>query len=222
MFDCANVEMRELLPELAAGTLDASARLRVEAHVRTCAECASELETLRAVRGAFAAIPTIDTRRIIAALPKPPASVEPRPSVGAPVKRWVDWRVAAALTMITVGGLSLAVTQRRGNEGASVVPFDSATMVTSPDSQTGGAVDSSVGVASAGRTDTGNGTPRRSSTPRVDAKAQLSVNGGVSDLDDASLKALLGALDEIDRAPVAPSAEPDRSSVLPVIKGDDR
>ena len=28
MFDCANVEMRELLPELAAGTLDASARAR--------------------------------------------------------------------------------------------------------------------------------------------------------------------------------------------------
>ena len=222
MFDCANVEMREVLPELAAGTLDARTRLRVEEHVRGCADCASELETLRAVRSAFAATPTIDTRRIIAALPKPPASVGPRSDVGAPVKRWVDWRVAAALTMITVGGLSLAVTQRRGNDGASVIPFDSATMVTSPDSATTGAIDSSVDVAGAGRTDTGNGTPRRPSTPRVSAKAQLSVNGGVSDLDDASLKALLGALDEIDRAPVAPSAEPDRSSVLPVIKGDDR
>ena len=221
MFDCANVEMRELLPELAAGTLDASARLRVEDHVRSCAECASELETLRAVRAAFAATPTIDTRRIIAALPKPTVSVDPRPSVGAPVKRWVDWRVAAALTMITVGGLSVAVTQRRGNDGASVVPFDSATMVTSPDSGTG-AIDSSTGVVAAGHTDTANGTPRRSTPSRVAAKVQLSVNGGVGDLDDASLQALLGALDEIDRAPVAPSAEPDRSSVLPVIKGDDR
>jgi hypothetical protein len=44
----------------------------------------------------------------------------------------------------------------------------------------------------------------------------------VSDLDDASIQALLGALDEIDRAPVAPSAEPDRSPVLPVIKDGDR
>jgi len=29
MFDCANVEMRELLPEFAAGSLDASTRARV-------------------------------------------------------------------------------------------------------------------------------------------------------------------------------------------------
>ena len=52
MFDCANVEMRELLPDLAAGTLDAATRARVEHHVASCAECTSELETLRLVRGA--------------------------------------------------------------------------------------------------------------------------------------------------------------------------
>ena len=220
MFDCANVEMRELLPELAAGTLDASARSRVEDHVRSCAECASELETLRAVRGAFAAAPTVDTRRIVAALPKPTASVGLRAG-GAPIKRWVDWRVAAALTMITVGGLSLAVTQRRGNE--AVVPLDSSTAVTPPGAGTTTTIDSSIAVVTPGAVDSGIGnTTQRSGTPRAAAKAQLSVNGGVSDIDDASLKALLGALDEIDRGPVAPSAEPDRSSVLPVIKGDDR
>ena len=52
MFDCANVEMRELLPELASGTLDAATRARVEQHVASCVECASELETLRLVRSA--------------------------------------------------------------------------------------------------------------------------------------------------------------------------
>ena len=41
MFDCANVEMRELLPDLVAGTLDAATRARVERHHATCAECAS-------------------------------------------------------------------------------------------------------------------------------------------------------------------------------------
>ena len=71
MFDCANVEMRELLPDLVAGTLDASTRARVDEHVLGCAECASELETLRLVRGAFAAAPSVDTRRIVGALPKP-------------------------------------------------------------------------------------------------------------------------------------------------------
>jgi anti-sigma factor RsiW len=222
MFDCANVEMRELLPELAAGTLDAATRSRVEEHVRSCAECASELETLRAVRGAFAATPAVDTRRIAASLPKPPAAGA-RPSGGAPVKRWIDWRVAAALTMITVGGLSVAVSQRRGNDSQPVAPFDSTVVASSPDSAPTGTIDSSVGGAPTGGVDTGNAsTTRRVATPRSAAKAQLSVNGGVSDLDEASLRALLGALDEIDRAPVAPSAEPDRSSVLPVIKGDDR
>ena len=71
MFDCANVEMRELLPELVAGTLDAPTRARVEEHVTSCTECASELETLRAVRGAYSAVPAIDVRRVVAALPKP-------------------------------------------------------------------------------------------------------------------------------------------------------
>src|SRR5678816_2837464 len=68
MFDCANVEMRELLPELAAGTLDDATRARVERHVGSCAECASELETLRLVRSAYAVTPTVDVRRIVAAL----------------------------------------------------------------------------------------------------------------------------------------------------------
>src|SRR5262245_53912957 len=99
MFDCANVEMRELLPELAAGTLDDATRARVERHVASCAECAAELETLRLVRSAYAATPAVDVRRIVAALPKP-APVTQRAHRSQPVKRWVDWRVAAALTMI--------------------------------------------------------------------------------------------------------------------------
>jgi hypothetical protein len=51
----------------------------------------------------------------------------------------------------------------------------------------------------------------------VFTKAQLAFAGGVEDMDDASIKALLGALEEMDRAPVAPSAEPDPTPVLPVI-----
>jgi anti-sigma factor RsiW len=127
MFDCANVEMRELLPELAAGTLDDATRARVERHVGSCAECASELETLRLVRSAYAVTPTVDVRRIVAALPK----AVPLPQgahKGPPVKRWVDWRVAAALTMISVGGLSLALAHRRSTEAP---PRDSTVAVAS-------------------------------------------------------------------------------------------
>ena len=212
MFDCANVEMRELLPELAAGTLDARTRARVQEHVASCAECASELETLKLVRGAYGTAPAIDTRRIAAALPKPPVSA---PAAGKePVRRWMDWRVAAALTMITVGGLSVVLNRR----SAPDVPLPMDTTLANE-------------LAKAGRDSVvvlGGGIVRRPSRdtskpkaltpvpkPIQNERAQLSFGGGVSDLDEASLKALLGALDEIDRAPVALSAEPDHAPVLP-------
>ena len=106
MFDCANVEMRELLPELAAGTLDAATRARLEQHIASCAECASELETLRLVRSAYASAPAVDVRRIAAALSKAAPPAPRAASTRKPITRWMDWRVAAALTMITVGGLA--------------------------------------------------------------------------------------------------------------------
>jgi hypothetical protein len=216
MFDCANVEMRELLPDLAAGTLDAAARARVEQHVATCAECASELETLRLVRSSFRDAPAVDVARIIAALPRPAAAGNAAPAqrTGS-VKRWMDWRVAAALTTITIGALSLAVSQRISSR-PDVGPSDSgvvARVAPRPVGIQSNPVAPSPETASARRPET-----PRSVRSAASPAAQLSFGGGVSDLDDASIRALLGALEEIDRAPVAPSAEPDRSPVLPVIK----
>ena len=215
MFDCANVEMRELLPELAAGTLDDATRARVERHVGSCAECASELETLRLVRSAYAVTPTVDVRRIVAALPK----AVPLPQgahKGPPVKRWVDWRVAAALTMISVGGLSLALAHRRSTEAP---PRDSTVAVPSVDTSSAQPGKPAVVGSPPGGHDT---TRRINRSDRVPAtpppKAQLAFAGGMDDMDDTSIKALLGALDEMDRAPVAPSEEPDPTPVLPVIK----
>ena len=220
MFDCANVEMRELLPELAAGTLDAATRVRVEQHVASCAECASELETLRLVRSAYASAPAVDARRIVAALPKPTRSargsarVAPAPK---PVRRWMDWRVAAALTMITVGGLSLAVTRRWGS---NVIPRDSVQALSPVGTSSAQSPIASSGKgAPPARTDTSRPIvePRAAMPRAAEPKAQLAFAGGVEDLDDASIEALLGALEEIDRAPIAPSAEPDPTPVLPVI-----
>ena len=219
MFDCANVEMRELLPELAAGTLDARTRARVEQHVASCAECASELDTLRLVRAAYATTPAVDVRKIVSALPKavPTPRLAPTPQ---PIKRWMDWRVAATLTMITVGGLSLAVAQRwtsrsGARDSTSVVsPVDStprriAVVPTPVDSHT-----------TRPDTNKAGGPTRRTTAPS--AKAQLAFAGAVEEMDDASIKALLGALDEIDRSRLAPSAEPDPTPVLPAIRTGER
>lgn len=220
MFDCANVEMRELLPDFVAGAVDAPTRARVEEHIASCAECASEVEMLRLVRSAFAATPAIDIQRVVAALPKPGAAT--RVAGGrAPVKRWMDWRIAAALTMISVGGLSLAIGKRLSTS-PRVGPDDTVTIVQRVDSPSVPVAPVPVTPPST-TTGKGNDTGRPvSSRPVTSAKAQLSFGGGVSDLDDESIRALLGALEEIDRAPVAPSAEPDRSPVLPVIKEGER
>ncbi len=209
--------MRELLPELAAGALDAAIRARVEAHVAECAECAAELETIRLVRAAFANAPAVDTRRIVAALPKQAAAAAEHRASRAPIRRWMDWRIAAALTMITVGGLSVAVTQRmRGGpdvERTTARPRPESTVV--------------ANATVPGRADSGDRvSPRVPAPTRAPAaspeKAQLSFGGGMDDLDRASIEALMGALEEIDRAPIAPSAEPDPVSVLPIITGETR
>jgi Putative zinc-finger len=230
MFDCANVEMRELLPELVAGTLDATTRARVEEHVAACPECASELETLRLVRATFARAPKIDASHVVASLPRPRAVVA-APQRNAKVIRWLDWRIAAALTTITVGGLSVAVSQRM-RDVTAVLPSDSASaqvqspLATHPNAAGGGLALPNKPVPSDRQT---SSTGTRSSAPEPvsaavtsPAKPQLSVGGGMGDLDDASLQSLLGALEEIDHAPVAPSAEPDRSPVLPIIKAGNR
>jgi anti-sigma factor RsiW len=219
MFDCANVEMRELLPELAAGTLDAATRSRVEQHVAACAECASELETLRLVRSACRTAASVDVSRIVASLPKPSAPARTRIG-GAPVRRWLDWRIAAALTMITVGGLSVAVL-RRGPTETRVQPKD--TVLMAAPAESGSTTqpqprNPSLIASTPKRVD----STKQAVTPAVrkpaaSAREQLAFNGGVDDLDEATLRALMGALDEIDRAPVAPSAEPDRTPVLPVV-----
>jgi hypothetical protein len=218
MSDCTNVEMRERLPELASGALDAASRAHVEAHVAGCAECASELETLRLVRAAFSTTPAVDTRRIVAALPKPPVVT---PAAGArrgPIRRWMDWRIAAALTMVTVGGLSVAVIERMGTGRA--------TRETPPAAQT-------LPAATVESTAVGNTTnpPQRDSLERTMSRsptltsapgvrverAQLSIGGGTDDLDRASIEALMTVLDELDRAPIVPSAEPDRVTLVPII-----
>lgn len=207
MFDCANVEMRELLPEFAAGTLDAPTCERIEEHLASCAECTSELETVRLVRLAFGRAPLVNTSAIVAALPKPVGVPRPVRAAGTRAARWVDWRIAAALTMMAIGGLSLAVTRRThvSTERAGPQPAPPTDSVTR-----------SQPSIIARAPDTGRAAPAGVGR-EAPSKAQLSFGGGVGDLDTASIQALLGALDEIDRAPVAPSAEPDHTPVLPLI-----
>ncbi|HEY7896965.1 MAG TPA: zf-HC2 domain-containing protein [Gemmatimonadaceae bacterium] len=68
MNDCQNVEIREVLPELAHGTLAEVERVRVQEHLGACDDCAAELAIIRSVLESAPVIP-IDVTRIGAAIP---------------------------------------------------------------------------------------------------------------------------------------------------------
>src|SRR5689334_18973953 len=109
--DCQRAEMRDQLPDLLHDRLNAGDRAAVLAHVGACADCREELALLRvAHRALVMATPRIDTARIVSALPAPPSSnVVP---IRTARSRWADWRIAAAITVLAVGGTSVALLNR--------------------------------------------------------------------------------------------------------------
>ena len=169
MSDCPNVEIRELLPDYLSGTLSASRQAEVESHVATCSDCADELAMLQLVREAYAAsTPAVNVGAIVAALPR---------KASRPVVR--SWRssqafqIAAAVSFIALGGISLAVARSFFDGGSTVGPIDTVT---------------------------------------VSAEAPaISFAGGLSDLGDEDVEALLSALESIEALPVTETTDPPLS-----------
>ena len=175
MSDCPNVEMRETLPELLHGKLDAALASRVRAHVAVCAECAAELELLQRVQRRYATTPAIDTAAIVRALPAPRA--RRASSLG--------WLKGAATIVLLLAGAFVMRAVTSGSDGLG----DSTQMVLQP-ADTGPAV-TQVADTPALR--------QRALAPRVLAMSLSELD----DLDAEELESLLGALDGIDAAPVA-------------------
>jgi anti-sigma factor RsiW len=181
MSDCANVEVRELLPEFAHGRLAALERARVAAHLSACEECTAELATLEAVRRVYSRSPAVDTAAIVRALPRPASRVRA-------ARRPLAWQIAAAVSFISLGGISLAVARSFFDRGGPV---------------------SAPAVAAPGR-----GVPvvgdsqNRGQTASVDRSSRpaISFGGGVDDLASEDVEKLLGALESLE---AAPPVEPD-------------
>src|SRR5215467_3442013 len=143
MSDCPNAEVRDLLPDLLHDRLDAHTRARVVAHVDGCADCRSELELLRSLRGSLdRATPRVDVNRIVAVLPAA-ASVGP-----AQRRRGVrvlnDWRIAAAVTFIVAGATSLAVFHNSRDAGRDSATTPAAQQVANAASESTAAGTTSV------------------------------------------------------------------------------
>ncbi|HEX5972834.1 MAG TPA: anti-sigma factor [Gemmatimonadaceae bacterium] len=115
MTDCPDGDIRDLLPDLLHGRLDAGERAAVEAHLRECADCRDELELLRRMRTALRRAPAVNVERIVAELPPYRAPTQHRPA-----RSWGGWRIAAAVTLLAAGGTSVVVARRGDRKPASV------------------------------------------------------------------------------------------------------
>ena len=219
MTDCPNAEIRDLLPDLVHGRLDAAARADVERHVLHCAECAVEVALLRELRSAFQASPRVDVAAITAAVPS---------YRGQGNRSWFGWRTAATITVLVAGGSSVAVLQRGG--GTLVDSARSMPAVTAP--TVAPAREAALPVPAPA-----TATPKSpaSASPRIDHPAtrpetvppvrdagarELAVGGGaMNDLNDRQLTSLLKDIESLDGLP---TLEVDNAALAPIAPGASR
>ena len=207
MTDCPNADVRDLLPDLLHGRLDAGTRARVEAHVSTCAECAAELSVLRSLRDTMHDVPAMDTAAIVAAIP---SHARPRH------RSWVSWRIAATITVLLGGASSLLVLRNGADryvDTARVTP--AAVAVTRAPATGAPAVDVAAPRSPAVESTSRMQPPAITSRTVVPAASrELAMGVSMSDLSDRELTALLKAIDELD---AVPSTEVVSGSLAPAI-----
>lgn len=223
MNECLSAEMRDALPDVVHGRLDAAKLAEVEAHVASCDACAAELELLRAVVASVPVVPAMDVQRIVAALPvaakqglllhrgNGETASESRTPVARSQSMWSNpfLRVAAAVVVVAAGGLSLFV-------GRDVL---------NPEAQVGGN-DRRVVVASGPVAPPTSATTVAPTAPAVveSPRASIPVPGPgagllmseVGELSDEHLVALLSEMDSID---ALPDVEPE--TIAPAVAESD-
>ncbi len=220
MSDCQNAEIRDLLPELLHDRLDAPTRAQVLAHVNGCADCRSELELLRSMRGSLhRGTPRVDVNRIVAALPKPGSA---RPAQRRRAWRVLnDWRIAAAVTFLVAGGTSMVVihnardgrrdsTDAAAARPAATVATQTTTRVDSPSNVRPTAAETASHPAAVAATPNRSlpVTTRPVSRGATEAVASTNDQGAslgnsrIDDLNSRQLKSLLNDIDHMDATPI--------------------
>jgi anti-sigma factor RsiW len=198
MTECANVEMRERLPELAHERLSAADAASVEAHVSECSECAAELEVMRAVIASAPQAPAINVAAIVARLPQPGVQVQsavgPRIARDGRVFRFGMRQLPVAAALALAASLTFVVVRREN--ATAVIPASAAS---------GPAVSAPV---AAPNVESPGPSPSKvvPSVTRNAVAPGLTLGGSTTELSDESLALLV---EEIDGMDAVPAAEPE-------------
>ncbi len=200
MTECFNTEFKEQLPELAAETLDAGSRGRVQEHVATCPACSEELEILRVVRATQIPVPFMVVSTIVRALPAPPIPVRP----DLPWYRRASIQMAAAFLLVAGGLISVRQAGDRVSKRNEVV-------AATPQQE----VRDQAAVPAA----------LRMSPPAAEAVGQRAVASAapktdialVSGLDEMTTGELTSLLKDVDALAAVPVAEPEQFSPVNAI-----
>jgi anti-sigma factor RsiW len=180
------LEIKEMLPDLLHGKLDADARAQVEAHVASCESCAEELDVLRTVKSAAVFIPAIDVDRVVRQIPPYRAIV---PAAKAPARsRLVSWLVAASFVVVVLGGGSLLMIQNKPTFGP-VAKVDHSALPGGASSQT--EKPSVTPIV----------TPEGTSMPTKPTTHALALATGVDALSDNNLRQLMNDMNSFDALP---------------------
>jgi anti-sigma factor RsiW len=222
MTDCPNADVRDLLPDLVNGRLDAESRAAVEAHIATCADCGAEVALLRDLRASLRHTPRLDLSAIAAAVPayRPPAR-----------RSWVGWRTAAAITLLVAGGSSVVLIRRTSgvrmdqtttvaSTPVSTAPAENAAEVHAPPSPSGNAP-RVVDVAPISPTPTRvvNPTPAVAQVPAAESRELAMGGGSLNDLSDRELTSLLKDIESLD---AVPSVQVDNLPLAPIAPASPR
>ena len=204
MSDCTNLEMRDLLPDLARGALAGPSRVALDAHLATCAACRAELEVVRKAHAALSNAPSVDSAKIAAAVARTRAIRRDATASVAQARRRRAWNIATPERRTWLAAAAIAVIT-----GAVLLASNLQRDPASP------AVPSPVVQVEPTTPAPATSDPVRPETPRPSARAELVMGGGVSDLADADLESLLQALDDVDT-----DLDVEPAVLLPVLEGD--
>ncbi|MEO7999899.1 MAG: zf-HC2 domain-containing protein [Gemmatimonadaceae bacterium] len=208
MTDCSNAEIRDLLPDYVHDQLSVADLARVEQHLVSCADCAEELELLQTVLAIRPTVKAANIADIVASLPKPGVhaaitvhgasdesdntgvrSIASARSVVRKTSAFRDWRAAAAIAVITFGGLSVAISRQALMSATDATPLSDTT---------------GMGVAVLNSAPASLSNANDSAAAVSDSRVSLSV-GDLSDYSDEELQAMMARLDKWDGSA---SAEP--------------